>query len=148
MSAAKLGAGHYTMTATNHHESALMCGVVKECLESTMKAIQVRLHLHLGGDLSSDYLSLGERQVRLNASMTVGTTDCRVRRNCSNECNRAFCALFCRPKLCCIRSRFHEGFIGGKGIMFRAGDLFLETLEELRPPLVVAYGETAAFAAK
>ena len=43
---------------------------------------------------------------------------------------------------------FDEGFIQGKGIVFRARDLFLKTQGQFRPPLMVAYGETAAFATK
>ena len=37
-----------------------MCGVPKASPESLAKAIRVRLHLQLGGDLGYDYLSVGE----------------------------------------------------------------------------------------
>lgn len=59
-----------------------------------------------------------------------------------------FFALYFAALLHCICVRFDEGFIQGKGIVFCVGDLFLKTQVQFRPPLMVAYGETAAFAAK
>ena len=74
--------GPHMATATTHRESVLLCSVLKESSESATKAIRVRLLLHLDGDLDYDYLLLGKRQVRLNASMTGEVLDCRARWNC------------------------------------------------------------------
>ena len=41
---------------TSHRESVLKCGAPKESPKSTASAIPVRLTLHLGVDLGSDYL--------------------------------------------------------------------------------------------
>ena len=68
----------HTAAATSHCESALRCGVLKESPESITKAIRVRLTLHLVEDLGNDGLSLGERQVMLDVSMTVELPVCRV----------------------------------------------------------------------
>ena len=71
----------HSVAITNHCQSALTCGAPKESLESMAKAIQVCRTLHLCGDLSNDYLSLLELQVRLDASTTVELPIYRVCQN-------------------------------------------------------------------
>ena len=90
--------------APSHCEGALMCSVPKESLESTAKAIRVRLHLYLGKDVGSDYLSLGERQVRLSAPMTSCLFVECARTSC-DECDHALHVLFYYATLRCAALR-------------------------------------------